>query len=266
MRSVEFFETHPIFSRREYVDARSLHGSTEHTSDNLLAQHLASGRIIRVRRGLFASVPSGIKPTQLSVDPYLIATKLAPDAVVSHHAALQFHGKVYSLWSRLHYLSRHRGRRFSFRGQEFVPVKLPPSLIGIPDNDAGVIQQRYSGGTVRVTTLERTLVDVMYAPDKTGDWEEIWRSLEMIGFVDLELVIKYTRALGSALCAARIGFFLEQHQEEFMVDNHHLDVLRQLSPRQARYMDSRHEAGRLIKGWNLVVPERVIRRAWQEVL
>lgn len=51
-----------------------------------------------------------------------------------------------------------------------------------------------------------------------------------------------------------------------MVDEHHIELLRELSPRQARYLDSQREAGRLLEGWNLVVPERVIHRTWQEVL
>ena len=188
---------------------RSLHESAENTSDNLLVKHLAAGRIIRVRRGSFATVPSGVDPANVPVDPYLLASKLLPDAVVSHHAALQFHGKAYSLWNRFHYLSRRRGRRFSFGGQEFVPVQLPTGLCRVPGSQNGEIEQRHAGGIVRVTTLERTLVDVMYAPDKSGGWEEIWRSLEMLGFVDLDLVVQHTRTLGSALCAARVGFFLE---------------------------------------------------------
>ena len=46
-----------------------------------------------------------------------------------------------------------------------------------------------AGLAVRVTSLERTLVDVLDRTDLSGGWEEIWRSLEMVEFFDLDVVI-----------------------------------------------------------------------------
>lgn len=37
-----------------------------------------------------------------------------------------------------------------------------------------------------MTTLERTLVDVLYVPSNAGGWEEVWRSLEMVVLTDDE--------------------------------------------------------------------------------
>ncbi len=70
--------------------------------------------------------------------------------------------------------------------------------------------------------------------------------------------------LGSALTAARVGFFLEQHRESLMVAAHHLDAFRKLAPSQPRYWTPR-ELGTLVKDWNLIVPERVLARSWAEV-
>jgi len=78
-------------------------------------------------------------------------------------------------------------------------------------------------------------------------------------------VLAYTRALGSALTAARVGFFLEQHRDALMVEGQHLEALHGLAPAQARYLDARREPGKLVKDWNLVVPERVLDRSWAEV-
>jgi predicted transcriptional regulator of viral defense system len=202
----------------------------------------------------------------MTVDPYLIATKLTSDAVVAYHAALQFHGKAYSLWSRYHYLTRHRARPFSFRGTEFVPVQVPVSARGCSFLGGGVLERRHAGGIVRATTLERALVDVLDAPGKAGEWEEIWRSLEMVEFFDLDEVVEYAARIDSALTVARVGFFLEQHQEELMVEERYLERLSELSPAQPRYLDNRREPGQLVTRWNLIVPERVLKRSWQEVV
>ncbi|MGM0578219.1 MAG: type IV toxin-antitoxin system AbiEi family antitoxin domain-containing protein [Myxococcota bacterium] len=265
MRSIDFFETHPVFTHEEFVEARAPLGTSRRTSDNLLAKHVAAGRLVRVRRGLYAAVPRGITPEEAPVDPYLVATKLAPDATVAYHAALQFHGRTYSVWRRFHYLTRRRARPLTFREMEFVPVQVPRALRALPDAGDGVVEERHGGGVARVTTLERTMVDVLDAPEKSGGWEEVWRSLEMVEFLDLDAVVDYALKLGSALTVARVGFFLEQHRDTLMVEDRHLDALRTAAPAQPRYLDTTREAGTLVAPWNLIVPERVLDQTWQEV-
>jgi predicted transcriptional regulator of viral defense system len=74
------------------------------TRKALLTYYRKQGRIVPVRRGLYAVVPFGSSPDSSPVDPYLLAAKITKDAVLSYHTALEFHGKAYSLYTRLHYL------------------------------------------------------------------------------------------------------------------------------------------------------------------
>jgi predicted transcriptional regulator of viral defense system len=266
MKPTDFFDKHPLFRHGEFVEAHTKSGRrSPQTSATVLKQHVAAGNLLHIRRGLYSVVPRGVEPRKLPVDPYLVASKLADDAVVSYHAALQFHGKAYSVWHRFHYLTRGRFRSFSFQGQEFIPVRFPVTLRTLRDLGGGIQKKLHAGGEVRVTTLERTLVDVLDAPLRCGGWEEVWRSLEMVEFFDLDAVNEYVTRLRSAITAARVGFFLDQHREQLMVEDRHLRVLRSLSPPRPRYLDSRRESGKVVAGWNLVVPERVLNRAWAEV-
>jgi predicted transcriptional regulator of viral defense system len=264
MRPLDFFETYPVFTHAEFVSAHTAGGRSEHTSNSLLAKHLASGRLLRVRRGLYATVPRGLDPGKVSPDPYLVATKLREDAVVAFHAALAFHGKAYSVWRRHQYLTAARGRPFRFRGQEFLPVQVPLPVRSLPDFGGGVLARPHAGGEVRVTTLERCLVDLLHSPEQGGGWEEISRSLEMVEFFDLGALVEYTLRLGSAVTAARVGFFLEQHREAWMVEEKHLAPLLRSAPGQPRYLSPRRESGKLVARWNLVVPESVLERRWEE--
>ena len=72
-----------------------------------------------------------------------------------------------------------------------------------------------------MTTLERTLVDVLDMPRHGGGWEEIWHSLESVEFFDVDAVTDYALKLGSAVTVAKVGFFLEQHREELMLEESH---------------------------------------------
>jgi predicted transcriptional regulator of viral defense system len=205
-------------------------------------------------------------PEKYTADPYLLATKSADDAVVAYHAALQYYGKTYSIWHRFHYLIKGRTRPFRFRNSEFVAIQMPASLRVLSDAGGGIVEKPRLGGAVQVTTFERTMVDVLDRPELSGGWEEIWRSLEMVEFFDLDAVISYALKLGSALTAARVGFYLEQHREQLMVEECHLESLQAHRPKQPRYMGPRKQSGKFFPNWNLVVPEYILKRSWEEVL
>jgi len=131
----------------------------------------------------------------------------------------------------------------------------------------GVVRHKRSGAELRVTSLERTLVDLLDRPELTGGWEEIWRSLESIEFFDIEQIVEYVLLLENATTAAKVGFFLEQHKEDLMVDNRHLEPLRKLRPRQPHYLiRGKRKHGRWMKKWNLMVPDEILNQSWGEVL
>lgn len=262
----DFAAVNSVFSHEEFRAAYLRHPHrNRRTVDSLLRLHTQAGSILRVRRGLYAAVPPGASAETFRVDPFLLATKLAPDATVAYHAALQLRGKSYSIWHRFSVVTRAATRPLTFQGSEFIAVRPPRAIANLPDMGGGIMSEPHAGGTVRVTTFERTLVDVLDLPNLGGGWEEIWRSLEMVEYFDLDAVLSYAGSLRSAVTAARVGFFLEQHREALSVEDRHLAALRQLAPRQPSYLDRRRESGRLVKAWNLVVPQRVLDRAWAEV-
>lgn len=262
MRAADYIETHPVFRHEEFVAAHTKGGRSRATSNNLLAKHVGTGRLLRVRKGLYATVPRGQDSSSVAVDPYLLACNLSPGSVVSYHAALQFHGRAYSVWRVYHFLTRVRARPFEFRGLEFVPTRAPSTIRGLPDLGGGIETVDHAGGVVRVTSLERTLVDVLHAPDRGGGWEEIWRSLESVEYFDVDAVMEYAVKLGSVITVARVGFFLDQHRDALMVDSAHLDRLKHYAPRQPRYFDPARAPGRLVGAWNLIVPLSVLEKSW----
>jgi predicted transcriptional regulator of viral defense system len=263
MFSQEFFATHPVFTHDEF--ARSRDGGSPRTVDSLLRKYAARGRILRIRRGLYAVVPPGAKGNAVEIDPYLVATKVTDDATVSHHAALQFHGRTYSVWNRVSFFSHRSIRLFRFGATEFAPIRLPSPVAELPDMGGGIECVSHGGGEVRVTTCERAMVDVLHYPELGGGWEEIWRSLEMVEFFELDAVISYALALNTAVTAARVGLFLEQHREALFVEERHLEMLEAHRPRQNRYLDRFREPGKLVSRWRLIVPERVLGRHWEEI-
>ena len=259
-----FLLQHEVFTVEELDHYLSEKGSgNPNTRKALLTYYRKQGRIIPVRRGLYAVVRFGSSPESSPVDLYLLAAKMAKDAVLAYHTALEFHGKAYSVYNRLNYLSAARSLAVKFRQYEFRRVSVPQALLRKSQEMFGVERHKRSGAEVPVTGLERTLVDVLDRPELTGSWEEIWRSLESVEFFDTEKVIEYVLLLENATTAAKVGFFLEQHKEELIVGDDDLKPLRELRPRQPHYLlRGKRRAGRWVKEWNLMVPDEILNQSW----
>ena len=266
MRHETFFLSHPVFTGKEFAEHLSLGGRNgARTKDSILSYHTETGRIVRIRRGLYAAAPPGYDGDSFPIDPYLIASRLTRDSVLTHHTALQFHGRAHSVWRQFTYQATRPAAPMSFQANVFRGTRFPSALVNRDSQLFGVLTVERANVSLRVASLERTLVDVLNRHRYSGGWEEVWRSLESVEFFDLDRVVEYALLLDNATTLARVGFFLEQHRDTLMVDEAHLACLRRHRPGQTHYLDRARRGGRLVPTWNLVVPTDVLERSWAEV-
>jgi predicted transcriptional regulator of viral defense system len=264
----DFFATHAVFSTQEFIEATVGGGSVKSSSvaHRLLTYHTQEGRIVRVKRGLYASVPPGRSPDGFEPDRFLLGSRSCPGAVISHHSALEMHGVAYSLYPSevqltLLYLVRDN---FRWRGVLYRTTKVPLPLSETGQEAWGVREMDVRGVGVPVTGIERTLVDTIRRPKLGGGWEEIDRSVASVRYLRMDLVLEYVRMLGSPVLASRIGFLLERHAEDIGVSDSDLDSLAALGPESKVYLSGgRRESGRLHKRWNLIVPENITEDEWE---
>lgn len=249
-------------------EIKKYYGITEKTRTlkNLLAYHLKCGHLIRIRRGLYYTVPKGIDPENYPVDPYLVASKLAQDSILAYHTALAYFGGLYSVRNDFVFLTQTKVKTpFTFRGVVFHASSVPLNLVTTKSFDFGVQSTDHLGHKILVTSLERTLVDILDRPSLTGSWEEIWRSLESVEYFNLDQVLQYAFLLGNATTTAKLGFFLEMNQERLMVPERYLEELHNHCPSTPHYLERSHKRHqKLLERWNLIVPTELINRNWEE--
>ncbi len=266
MKVKKFFEQHPVFTTPEFTEfLGGKENPNKSTRDNLLAYHVNNGNLVRVKKGLYAVVPSGVAAADYPADPYLLASRMAQDAVLAYHTALDFHSKSYSVFNKFLYLTKRSMKDVSFRNYQFTSVRPPKSLLDKRKSDFGVITSERNGMEIKVTSLERTLVDLFDKPDLGGGWEEIWRSLESVEFYNINEVVGYALLLDKASTIAEVGYFLERNEERLFVNRSDLQILKNRIPKQPHYMDKKLK-GSLVKQWNLIVPDKILRKSWGEVL
>lgn len=262
MRPGTFLKAHKIFRIEQFEAATGLSGSGRKAS---LDYHRKRGHILPIRRGLYWVVPPGVEPDHCAVDPFLVAAHLSADAVLAYHSALELQGRAYSAFNEVQFVSHRRMQPFEFRGTRYRPLIVPPALLRADRVDFGVESIDRAGIAVQVTGLERTLVDALDRPDLCGGWEEVWRSLEMIEYLNLPAVCDYALALGNATTVAKTGWYLEVNRESLMVDERTLEKLRQRIPASPHYLArGSDEPSRYLSRWNLVVPCSLVERHWEE--
>jgi predicted transcriptional regulator of viral defense system len=265
VRVLDFFAAHPVFTREEFdqfLRRRGVHSAR--TAESHLLRYLASGRIGRVKRGVYFAAGPGETVRHGSLDFLLVAGRLTPDAVLAYHTALEAHGYAQSLFERLYFLTISKAKPVAFRGRRFVPVVPSATLSRKKKAFVFCTEVERRGLPCRVTAVERTLVDVLDRPELAGGLEEAWRSLAGIPMLDLEIVVEYVGLSSQATLAAKVGFFLEQRREALGVREETLKRLRKMRPRQPHYLD-RRVGGRMASNWNLVVPAPLLAGEWDAV-
>ena len=158
-----------------YADMVQLCGS-EKAADWQIKTYLNRGYIERVRRNLYVVI--SMETEQPIANRFQIASQVTQDACISHHSAFEYYGYANQVFYEI-YFSTHRNiRSFSYDGLQYTPLP-NTSTIEILDMNNGV----------RVTSLERTVIDSIFDMDKIAGLEEILRCLELIPSLNEEKLL-----------------------------------------------------------------------------
>ena len=254
MRPEFFLASHPVFSREEFAAALRQRGRTEATIDSHLTRWRRQGRVARVKPGVFLRLDGPDHAQAASADYFALAARMAPDAALGYHTALEAHGTAQSVFERFTFLTWTGARATSFRGRRFVPVKPRAPLRLLENSSAWTERMDRRGVEIRVTTIERTVVDVLDRPDLSGGVEEVWRSLAGVPAIDTESLEQDLFVLGNRTLVSKLGYCLETHRDELAVSDAFLKRLRARIPRAPVFMDRSGRGDSSRAGRSLCLP------------
>lgn len=257
--SAPFFSAKPVFGRAEYAQAVGRRPDDKVVTA-MLTQHLHAGNIRRIARGVFASVPKHADASKWGVDRFLAASRLRRGGVIAYHSALELLGCAYTDGHEVQVIAP--GEPGIVETADFTCrfVK-PPRGLTPPE---GVTTVDRLGLEVRVTSIERTIADLFDRYDLAGGAEELFNSLDLVARVDATALLRFARALANAAAAGAMGYWLEREKTRLGVPDSVISELRTLAPSQSRYaLGAKPAAGRLAKGWNVILPTEIIERGFE---
>src|SRR5580704_8541711 len=189
-KTASFLSAHPIFTRAEFAAAFG-HPASAANVTSLLRHHLRAGNIKRVSREVFAAVPAHLAADRMVIDRFAAASKLRSDGVLGFHSALELHGIAYSEFNEVQLISAGRTELadLPFGACRFVTP--PKALAATGKADYLTITMDRQGVAVRVTAVERTVVDVLHRSKLAGGAEEVLKSLDLVRYLDPAKVADY---------------------------------------------------------------------------
>jgi predicted transcriptional regulator of viral defense system len=252
----ELFATHPVFSLAEATEALAPPGGRAGTVARL-KHHLASGRLRRVARELYAVVPHGLAPGDVRPDPFLLAAAARPDAVLSHHAALELLGAAHSVWSECTAYTARPRRALALASNTIRFLAAPAAMTATNGKPIGTRRVERLGRVLTTTGPERTLVEGFQRPRFAGGLEELLQSAAGFAVLDLVLLHEVLTRYAIAQLWAATGWFLERTRATFHVSDEVLERHEQHSPRSPHYLARGRRGGTLERRWNLIVPDEL---------
>lgn len=182
-----------------WSDVCSLTGNVN-TASNIVQSYLKKDFIRRVKKNLYVAVDlaKGIS----AASKFLIASNINPTSYVSHQSAFEYHGYYNQIFNVLFVSSSTKFNSFEFEGLTycFVKSRIDEGVVRAPDG-------------VRVTDLERTILDSINDFEKIGGLEELLRNLSSIPLANEMMLLRYLNGYNKQFLYQKTGYLLEHFME-----------------------------------------------------
>lgn len=227
-------------------DVETLVGNLNSAKD-LLQNYKKQRLICQVRRNLYVVTDLASKVSL--ANKFEIAGKISPTSYLSYQSALEFHGLAHQVFYDLWVSSSKRFNSFEFEGIRFQYCE-SKSLSGVTNAN--------SSPFIRVTNLERTVIDCIDKIERCGGLEELIQSISLISYLDQELLLNYLQEFNKQFLYQKVGFILEYFKQEMKLSDNFFSICKHKSGKSTRYLTDRIESTHYFKEWKLCAPTNIL--------
>lgn len=208
---------------------------------------IRNGLAVKIRNDLYTCI-SGETGEPIA-DRFQIGSALSDSACISHHTAAEYYGLTDQVFYDVYVTSESRFNTFEFDGYTYVHVR--------EKIHSGTERIKYSGG-IRITDLERTVIDSIKDMDRISGIEEVVSIIEMAEGLDPERLLKYLDEYGSQFLYQKTGYLLWNNRKKLGLDDIFFEKCKSKIGKSSRYLSRDRGAGKYSEEWKLVIPEEFL--------
>lgn len=240
---LEEFHSRKLFRSEEIIN---LVGN-ENSAKDLLYNYKKQKFICQVRRNLYVSTDLATKKSIST--KFEIGSNITPSSYISYHTALEYHGIAHQIFYDLYVSSEGRFKNFVFDGINYTYCESKiNSGVYTPNLDS----------LVKVTDIERTVIDCIDRIDRAGGLEELIHSLSLITHLNEEKLKLYLDEYAKTFLYQKTGFILSYFLQETKISDNFILYCKQNIGQSVRYLTTRKESSKFFKEWNLYAPENIL--------
>lgn len=244
MRKVEVYNQlakYPVFTISE---VEQLTGNLN-TAYSLLDRLMKKGLAKKVRKNIY----SVVNPVtgQIVATRYQIACAITETAYISHHSAFEYYGLANQVFYELYVSSESKFNTFEY---DQITYKYVASR-----TQEGIVAAKNTTG-VRITDLERTVIDSIRDFNKIGGFEELLNCLKGIHFLDEKQLLKYLTIYNTQGLYQRVGYLLQHYQNEMQLSTDFINCCKEKIGKSRRYLlNEANQQNIYNTEWKLMIPE-----------
>lgn len=257
IRTEDFLATHPVFSFDELWGTLGKR-INKYAVTRRLKYAQSKQRILHLCKGIYAAVPYGLSPAKYYPDQLLVMTALREDAIFCGHTALELSGVAYSTSNRCTAYTQQRSLDLEIQGVNYYTVSHRSAILSSGMVDVGTKEIYRGKKALRVLSPERILVEGLQDPRLYGGYSEFLESVLAFPYLNYELILRIAEIFDNSRSYALLGWFLELHQEKFLIPDSVLEHLEGKLKRRKHLMNPKWEGGVYYKRWKLWVPEHYL--------
>lgn len=240
---LEEFHQLRIFHKKDVL----LFTKDDNAAKELLRRYKKMGLISQIRRDLYSTNDLANKVTLAT--KFEIASQITPSAYLSYHAALEYHGLANQVFYELYVSSEERFSNFEYEGISYTYCKSGISL--------GIVNPPMDS-MVKVTDMERTVIDCIDSINRSGGLEELVMCFSLITYLKEERLLTYLEAYQKQFLYQKAGFILSYFQQEMKLSDDFFTECRRKIGKSIRYLTDISDSKTYYREWKLYAPENIL--------
>ncbi len=241
-----------MLSKEETINSfKKSSGLSENSMNTYLSKANKFGEINRIRRGVYISPE--IK------DKFVIASQSVKDGYIAFHSALEYYGLNTSEPNCVQTACRNRFRIFRYDYHTFVRV---PAIA-----TTGILRIDTPEGTLRCTSITRTILDCIIRPNLCGGLQELWNAFLAIepNDIDYEELTEILAELNNKSLYQKVGYYFSHFRENTKAPDSFLQLCQNKKENVVSAIQS-SSAKCYAKDWNIISPSELENDKGKKVL
>ena len=234
----------PVFS---IEDVTKISGNTK-TAYSQLRSMIKKGLVRKIRSNAYSVVnpASG----QIIANRFQIACSINEDAYISHHSAFEYYGFANQVYYEVYVSSKSKFQTFE---HDHLSYRYISSRM-----NEGVIEAKNIQG-VRITDIERTVIDSIHDLNKVGGLEELLKCIDAVYYLDDQKLIRYLDIYDIQGLYQKTGYILSRFGADLKIPKEFFDYCKSKIGKSRRYLVSSNKMNSFYdREWKLMIPKALM--------